>query len=82
MQKKSPLGEVYKHDTAVMIFDSEISVFIFKQKGKLPRPIAFLLNTDDLYPPPLEAVMIFIGLQIISKRLNYNKGLLSQTQIL
>lgn len=65
MQKKSPLAEVYKRDTAVMIFDSEIPVFIFKQKGKLPRPIAFLLNTDDLYPPPLEAVMIFIGLQII-----------------
>lgn len=61
--EKSPLGEVYKHhDSAVMIFDSEVSVFIFKQKGKLPRPIPFLLNTDNLCPPPLEAVMIFRGL--------------------
>lgn len=46
--QESPLREVHKHDSVVLIFDSEISLFIFKQKGKLPRPITFLLNTDNL----------------------------------
>lgn len=61
--EECPCGEVYKqNDGAVTIFYSEISVFIFKQKGKLSRPISFLSKTDKLYQPPLEAVIIFIVL--------------------
>lgn len=40
--------------------------------------MSFLLNADKLYPPPLEAVIIFIIPCVISKRIKYNDGLLLQ----
>lgn len=83
--EESPCREVYKQKgSVVMIFYSEISVFIFKQKGRLSwkAPISFLLTTDKLHPPPLEAVIIFIVLWIISKRIKYSEGLLLQTKTL
>lgn len=50
--EESPHREVCKqNDSTVMIFHSKISVFIFKQKGKLSRPISVLLNPDKLHPP-------------------------------
>ena len=77
--EESPRREVYKQNgSVVMIFYSEISVFIFKQKGRL----SWKAPTDKLHPPPLEAVIIFIVLWIISKRIKYNEGLLLQTQTL
>jgi len=66
----SPCRKVYKQNNcALTIFYSEIPVFIFKQKGRFSRPISFFLTTDKLHPPPLESVIIFIVLWIISKRI-------------
>lgn len=62
-EKESPHGEVYKQDdSAITSFHSERSVFIFKQKGKLSRPISFLWIADKLHPPALEAAIIFMVL--------------------
>lgn len=83
MQKKALTGEVStQNDKAVVILYSEISVFIFKHKGTLSRPISFLLNSSQISPPLLEAVVIFIVLSTISRRMQYNEGLLLETQIL
>lgn len=54
--------KVCKQNDSAVIFYSKTSVFIFKQKGKLSRPISFLLNTDKLHLQPLEAVIIFVVL--------------------
>lgn len=83
MQKKVPIERSINRIAVHSLYfiQSYQCLFLNKKEGS-QDPLVFFLTTDKLHPPPLESVIIFLVLWIISKRIKYNEGLLLQTQIL